>query len=135
MFMFSVTLFLLALVSMVTRSTFAESDNEDVLSSGEDGARYVVFYDGGEKLIAKTDSVTVGEALEKANIILNSGDKVEPSLDAEINADDYFVNIYRLIQWLKERRVKTVLTLHAASSPACSFFSAAGLASISGIFA
>lgn len=25
----------------------------------------------------------------------------------------YFVNIYRLVQWLKERRVKTVLTLHA----------------------
>ena len=25
----------------------------------------------------------------------------------------YFVNIYRLVQWLKERQIKTVLTLHA----------------------
>ena len=95
MLVFSIGMFLLSIVSMVTRSTFAESDNEDILSSGEEGSRYVVFYDRGEKLIAKTESDTVGEALEKANIILNDGDKVEPGLNSLINADNYFVNIYR----------------------------------------
>lgn len=95
MLIFSVLMLLMTTVSMVTRSTFAESDNEDVLSSGDEDSRYIVFYDRGERLIAKTESVTVGEALKKANIVLNDGDKVEPGLDYEINADNFFVNIYR----------------------------------------
>lgn len=95
MLLFSIGMFLVSIVSMVSRSTFADSDNEDILISGDDGSRYIVFYDSGKKLIAKTESATVGEALEKANIVLNEGDKVEPGLDSEINADNYFVNIYR----------------------------------------
>ncbi len=95
MLIFSIGMFFVSVVDMVTRSTYAESNNEDVLLSGDESSRYIVFYDSGKKLIAKTESTTVGEALEKANIVLNDGDKVEPGLDSEINADNYFVNIYR----------------------------------------
>ena len=75
-------------------NTFAESD----VGSGAfatDGVRYVTFYNDGEKLIVKTDANTVREAIERADIILNEGDKVEPGLDAEINANNYHINIYR----------------------------------------
>ena len=91
----SVVLLFAVIASMMTGNTFAEYETADVLSSSDDGPRYVIIYDGGKKLIAKTESATVGEVLERANVSLNDGDKVEPGLDSEINADNYFVNIYR----------------------------------------
>lgn len=59
------------------------------------GARFVSFYDDGTKLTVKTDATTVGEALERAGILINSGDIVEPGLDTEISAENFFINIYR----------------------------------------
>lgn len=75
-------------------NTFAESENEPSVFATE-GARYVTFYDDGEKLTVKTEAHTVREAIERADIIINEGDKVEPGLDSEINADNYHINIYR----------------------------------------
>ena len=74
--------------------TFAEGDEESSYLD-TNGARHVTFYDEGEKLTVKTDAKTVGEALERADIIINAGDIVEPGLDAEIDVDNYFINIYR----------------------------------------
>ncbi|MBR2725939.1 G5 domain-containing protein [Candidatus Saccharibacteria bacterium] len=73
-------------------STFAEGEEgvTEVI-----GAKFVTFYDEGKKLGVRTDAKTVGEALARANIVLNDGDIVEPGLDTEINADNYFINIYR----------------------------------------
>ena len=67
--------------------TFADANgvSETFVS---DGARYVTFYDDGDKLIVKTEAHTVREALERADIELNDGDKVEPGLEAEINSDN-----------------------------------------------
>ena len=79
---------------VMSRSTFAESDNIDIVSQNSE-QRYVTFYDTNKKLTVRTESKTVGEALERAGIVLNEGDKVEPSADSEINADNFFVNIYR----------------------------------------
>ncbi len=59
------------------------------------GAKYVTFYDDGEKLTVKTDAKTVQEALDRAGILVSVGDIVEPGLEAEINADNFYVNIYR----------------------------------------
>ena len=74
--------------------TFAEGTEDDDTFETE-GARYVTFYDDGEKLTVKTDAKTVEEALFRADIIVNQGDIVEPGLASEINADNYFINIYR----------------------------------------
>lgn len=71
-------------------ATFAEGDIQIVTDT-----KFVTFYDNGEKLTVKTDAATVGEALSRADIVVNKGDKVEPGLEAEINADNFFINIYR----------------------------------------
>ena len=58
-------------------------------------AKFVTFYDSGEKLTVRTEARTVREALDRAEIAVNEGDIVDPGLDAEINADNYYINIYR----------------------------------------
>lgn len=82
-------------LTMLSRNTFAETEeNPDIFVT--DGERFVTFYDDGKKLTVRTEALTVGEALERAGIALNNGDKVEPGLAAEINADNFFINIYRV---------------------------------------
>ena len=73
--------------------TFAEGEDASYFETR--GARYVTFYDDGEKLSVKTDAATVGEAIERAEIVINEGDIVEPGLDSAINIDNFFINIYR----------------------------------------
>ena len=91
-FFLLITLFFICLIAFNPRTTFADSD--DVFVQSND-AKYVTFYDDGEKLIVKTDAITVADALNRANIEIGYGDKVEPSLDTVINMDNFFVNIYR----------------------------------------
>lgn len=81
-------------LSAYSRDTFADSEEDNGIYETE-GAKYVSFYDDGEKLTVKTEAKTIGDALSRAGIILNEGDKVEPGLDEEINADNFFINIYR----------------------------------------
>lgn len=83
------------LIGLTARNTFAEGDDTQDSSYITEGAKFVTFYDDGEKLIVKTDAKTVKEALDRAEIIINDGDIVEPGLDTEINADNFFINIYR----------------------------------------
>ena len=87
----------LVVCSMMTfqyNKTFAEGD-ETAAVFETDGPKYVTFFDGDEKLTVKTDAKTVREALSRAEIEISDGDIVEPGLDAEINADNYYINIHR----------------------------------------
>ncbi|MDO4741822.1 MAG: G5 domain-containing protein [Candidatus Saccharibacteria bacterium] len=56
---------------------------------------FVTIYDNGEKLTVKTTATTVGDLLSRAQISLDKNDMVEPGLEAEIDEDGFFVNIYR----------------------------------------
>lgn len=80
--------------SALSRNTYADAEIDSAIYDAE-GAKYVTFYDEGEKLIVKTDAKTVGEALSRAEIEISEGDIVEPALEAEINADNFFINVYR----------------------------------------
>lgn len=82
------------LAGLGARNTFAESDGVSDTYLVE-GAKFVTFYDDGTKLTVRTEAKTVQEALDRAGVAINSGDTVEPSLDTEINADNFFINIYR----------------------------------------
>ena len=82
------------LINVYSNRTFATEESENAVFDG-DGAKHVTFYDNGERLTVKTDAQTVGEALSRAGYAINTGDIVEPGLDAPINADNFFVNIYR----------------------------------------
>ena len=86
----SLALFFGCLIKTNSVSTFAEGDVVAISDT-----KFVTFYDEGEKLTVKTDATTVSEALARADIVVNKGDKVEPGLDSEINADNFFINIYR----------------------------------------
>lgn len=73
---------------------FAESPSEtDVVEVSD--FHHITIYDKGTKLSVKTNATTVAEVLDRADISLLPSDKVEPSLDSQINTDNYFINIYR----------------------------------------
>lgn len=72
--------------------TYAEGEEASYVESS---SHFVTFYDEDTKLTVKTEAQTVGEALTRAGYVINEGDIVEPKLDDEINADNFFINIYR----------------------------------------
>ena len=80
------------LIKTYSKKSYAEGD---VSTYETVGARFVTFYDEGQKLTVKTEAKTVGDALDRAGIIINSGDIVDPGIDSEINSDNYFINIHR----------------------------------------
>lgn len=81
------------LIKTGTNATFAEGEESSVKEIG--AAKYVSFFVDGQKLTVKTEARTVGEALQRAGYEIGQGDIVEPGLETEINADNYFINIYR----------------------------------------
>ncbi len=68
---------------------------KDQLLREQAGTRLVTIFDRGEKQVAITDAKTIKEALGRASIELDPRDTVEPSLDEELVAPEYYVNIYR----------------------------------------
>lgn len=90
----SILIVVAVLVNVFVQNTFAEDNNPDGVTQVQE-AKFVTFYDDGEKLIVKTDAPTVREAIERVDIILNEGDIVEPGLDEPINMDNFFINIHR----------------------------------------
>ncbi|MBQ2695200.1 G5 domain-containing protein [Candidatus Saccharibacteria bacterium] len=92
-----VTVFVLSLVfgAMWMRNqhvTYAQSEDGIYVESDE---HFVTFYDNGQKLTVKTTANTVSMALERAGIVVDPADIVDPGLDTEINSNNFFVNIYR----------------------------------------
>ena len=87
-----VVVFCAGLVRFGVMKSYADDEN-NIFSESEN--RFVVLYDNGNRLIVRTDAKTVEDALSRAKIALNEGDKVEPALGTEIDMDNYFINIYR----------------------------------------
>ena len=79
------------LIKLYSMNTYAEGETFEAHE-----AKFVTFYDDGDKLTVKTDAATVEEAIERAGILINSGDIVEPALVEEINAENFFINIYNI---------------------------------------
>ena len=107
----------------MTVNTYAE-DETGIYEEQEE--HFVTFYDDGEKLTVKTNARTVKEALEKAGYKLEMGDKVEPTLDAKIDGNNFFINIYRA----RPALVKVGLTekyIMTASTDAKSIIEDAGI--------
>ena len=90
----SLVIIFAVIVNVTVKNTFAEENNPNGITL-EQGSKFVTFYDDGEKLIVRTTASTVGEAIERADILLNEGDIVDPGLDTAINADHFFINIHR----------------------------------------
>jgi len=87
-------------VILMSSRTFADTeeikDDEELISEPLDNnSKYVTIFDNGEKKTVKTDAKTVSEVLSRLNINLSESDSTDPSLDSEINANNFFINIYR----------------------------------------
>lgn len=114
------TIFLLSFVFGVTMAknmsanTYAENESGIFEESEE---HYVVFYDDGEKLIVRTNAATVKQALDKAGYKLSLGDKVEPTLDAKIDTDNFYINIYRARPALVKVGVTEKYIMTASTDP------------------
>ena len=67
---------------------------EDTTAHHPQTARFVTIYNKGQKLTIKTSATTVAEALSRAKIVIDETDRVEPSLEDVINADNFYINIY-----------------------------------------
>ncbi len=77
------------------RNTFARGEDGLDKAYTLEELKFVTFYDDGGELTVKTGAKTVREALDRADIVVNEGDIVEPGLETEINMNNYHINIYR----------------------------------------
>ena len=83
---------ILSFVSIFVTSGILNAVNA---SAEGDEPRIISIYDSGSSINVKSDAATVREALIRAKIELNPGDKIEPALDEEINSKNFNINIYR----------------------------------------
>lgn len=60
----------------------------------ENGRIITIYHDGQQQVIA-TDAETIGEALDRAGVGVDSKDAVEPGKDTKLIAQSYDVNVYR----------------------------------------
>ncbi len=65
--------------------TVAHAENKRIIT---------IFHDGQEQVIA-TDAITVGEALNRADVQLQQHDAVEPAQNTQLVAQSYDINVYR----------------------------------------
>lgn len=104
----------MTIVKNTTVNTYAESE-DGIYEEHEE--HFVTFYDNGEKLTVKTAAATVKEALDKAGYRLNAADKVEPTLDAKIDRDNFHINIYRSHPAIVKVGFKEKYVMTASSDP------------------
>lgn len=57
--------------------------------------RLITVHDRGAQQVIVSEAATIGDALQDAGIIIEAKDIVEPSVEEELIAPDYQVNIYR----------------------------------------
>ena len=89
------SLLAIGILSFVSIFVVAAIYGNSSASAEGDEPRMISIYDSGSRISVKSDASTVREALLRAKIELNPGDKIEPALDEEINSKNYNINIYR----------------------------------------
>lgn len=89
------SLLVIGILSFVSIFMVAAICGGNSASAEGDEPRMISIYDSGSRISVKSDASTVREALLRAKIELNPGDKIEPALDEEINSKNYNINIYR----------------------------------------
>lgn len=77
--------------------TFAENEEgaEEPEYTSISSEHFVTIYDDGAKKTVHTEAKTVGEVLERLNISLAPTDTISPTQDVEIDADNFYINIFR----------------------------------------
>lgn len=107
---------LAAVLSILAFGSFSNADAADGSMGGEQ--RMVTVYDEGVEQTIITRATTVKDALNQANIELNTIDLVEPSLDSKLVAEHYNINVFRARPIIVEDGPTKIRTVTAAQSPA-----------------
>ena len=71
------------------------------------------FYSKCNNLLSRFTGVMYGGCFFSTNKLISVIKKENPDVVHLHCINGYFVNIYRLVNWLKKNKIKTVLTLHA----------------------
>ena len=71
------------------------------------------FFGKANNLISRLIGLMYGGCFFATNRLIHRIKTEKPDVVHLQCINGYFVNIYRLVQWLKQNRIKTVLTLHA----------------------
>ncbi len=87
----------------------------DDSASEAEAEHFIYIFDDGEKTIVKSSATTVKDVLERVEIKLESSDIVEPSLEENIDGEDFYINIYRsrevvVIDGEAKKYIKTAAT-------------------------
>lgn len=90
MWLIAAAFLLVLVVSRVITQTVHAASNES-----RSGRHVLTIYDSGEEFGLFTEADTLREALDEAGIDLADNDITEPSLDEELVAASYEVNVYR----------------------------------------
>ncbi|MBR2587061.1 G5 domain-containing protein [Candidatus Saccharibacteria bacterium] len=91
--LFVVSFFFLGM-SLAPTTSFAEAE-EGVELSDSGPEHFITVFDGETKRTIKTDAATVADVLERLNITLDPTDSVSPSLEIPIDANNFYINIFR----------------------------------------
>lgn len=108
-----VTISVLMLLSVIAIMLF--SDGKPQLRS-TDTHVVIINHDDVEQTLP-TREKTVGDILKRAEITINEGDVVEPSLDTEVVSDNFRINVYRGVPVTIVDRGKKTFAFSAAKTP------------------
>ncbi|MBR3319490.1 G5 domain-containing protein [Candidatus Saccharibacteria bacterium] len=90
-----ITVFFLIGIKLAPTASFAEEDRENFEYVESGPSHFITVYDGESKKTVKTDATTVADVLERLKITLDPTDNISPSVDTVIDANNYYINIYR----------------------------------------
>lgn len=71
------------------------------------------WYSKFNNAVSRITGIMYGGCFFSTNKLIRLIEKESPDIVHVHCINGYFVNIYRLVEWLKKRKIKTVLTLHA----------------------
>ena len=94
-FFVSTLLFAVALKQYSLNAAAAGGDPSQTEAAADSSSHHISIFDENAQINVRSGATTVRDALIRANIELNEGDKVEPALDEEIGSNDFNINIYR----------------------------------------
>ena len=94
-FFVSTLLFAVALKQYSLNAAAADGDPSQTEAAIDSSSHHISIFDENAQINVRSGATTVRDALIRANIELNEGDKVEPALDEEIGSNDFNINIYR----------------------------------------
>jgi len=85
----------------------AETQDAGVFKVGNE------IYSKANHLLSRISGVNYGNCLFSTEQVIKVIEKVKPDIIHLQCINGYFVNIYRLLDYIKKKKIKTVLTLHA----------------------